>query len=203
MQTNDEKAKKEAQEWLSLDIELGIIFKKRLIITPQSISYAGVSLPMEKITAIRWGILVEYRNFLKAGTSYGVWLGTPDNRIHIECGSQSLYDMILERLWKTVCLRLINESLNKLSRGEKLRFGEITMAKDGFLLKKRKFFTSEPYYVKWKDISFGLGPGYFYIQSSKDKNIKAWLSYRDVDNVHILEAVTGFIIRSPSLLGES
>jgi hypothetical protein len=50
------KAKKEAEEWekeISLDIEIGRFLKKRLIITPESISFSSVSLPLKKITSIR------------------------------------------------------------------------------------------------------------------------------------------------------
>ncbi len=128
-----EKAKKEADEWkkeVSLDIEIGRIFKKRLIITPESISYTGVSLPLGEITSVRWGILVHSTNGIKTSTDYDVWIETPESRLNIECSqsfeseetSTQRYELILEKLWQAVCVRLVSETLNKLSRGEKLKY---------------------------------------------------------------------------------
>ncbi len=195
-----EKAEKEAEEWkreVSLDIEIGRIFKKRLIITPERISYTGVSLPLEKITYVRWGILVHYGN----GIKYDVWIGTPDIGINIECSqsfeseeaSRQRYELILEKLRKAVCVRLIGETLNKLSQGEKLTYGEITADKNGILLKKIRFSGSEPYYARWEDLSIGNGPGVFIITATKDKEVQANLSYREINNVHILEAVMRYL----------
>lgn len=139
-----------------------------------------------------------------------MWLEAADifSRINIEC-SQSLeseeiskqrYELVLEKLWKSVCVRLISETLNKLSKGEKLSFDEITVDKDGILLKKKKLFTSEDYYAKWDELRIGTGPGYFIIGSSKDEKAQAKLSYRDVNNVHILESVMRFLWKDGNCL---
>lgn len=199
-----EKAKKEAEEWkkeISLDIEIGRIFKNRLIITPERISYSGFSIPLEEITDVRWGILVYYTNGIKTGTAYEIWIESSDSRIHIECSqrfefdqaSRQRYELILEKLWKAVCVRLLDETLRKLSQGEKLTYGEITVDKNGILLKKKKYLWSETYYAKWEDLTISNGPGVFVITATKERKAQANLSYRETNNVHILEAVMRYL----------
>lgn len=211
-----DKAKKEAEEWkkeISLDIEIGFSSKNRLIITPESISYAGVSLPLEKITGVRWGILVHITNGIETRTDYDIWIETPDSRINIdflqlynplefkgpykfnkpEQTSKQQYELILEKLWKTVVVRLIDEILKKLSQGDKLTYGNIIVDKNGILLKKKKLFWSEPYYAKWEDLTMSNGPGVFVITATKERKAQAKLDYREINNVRILEAVMRYL----------
>ncbi len=61
------------------------------------------------------------------------------------------------------------------------------------MLKKSKIWGSEPFYAKWEELSISTESGYFIIEVTKDRKAQAKLSYRDVNNVHILEAVMRFL----------
>ena len=103
------------------------------------------------------------------------------------------YELILDKLWKAVCVRLIGETLFKLSSGEKIRYGDAVVDKEGILLKKRKFLSSEPFYSKWENLRISNGAGTFIIDSAIEEKARIELSYRDIDNVHILEAMMRFL----------
>lgn len=98
-------------------------------------------------------------------------------------------------------VRLIGEMLRKLSQGEKLIFGDILVEKNGIMLNKpahyhkgrRSVFGLEPYYAKWEELSISSQPGIFIIESTKEKKARVELSYQDMDDVHILEAVMRFL----------
>jgi hypothetical protein len=110
--------------------------------------------------------------------------------------------MIIDRLWKTVCARLISDTLKKLSSGEYVTFGsgDAIVNKDGIMLKKHKLFGHEPYFAKWEDLSIANGNGTFVISSNSEKKAKAELSYKDMDNVHILETIMRFLWKDGNYL---
>jgi hypothetical protein len=196
------KSKEEERKWrdeCSLNIEFGTIFKKRFIISPEVIKFKDVQIPTDKVNRIRWGATVtQHRvNYIPTGTtySYSVWIGHNQKTFHIEPTDGNLYNMIIDRLWKAVCVRLVSDTLKKLSSGEYITFGngDAIVNKDGIMLKKHKLFGHEPYYAKWEDLRISNGNGTFIISSDSEKKAKAELSYKDIDNVHILETIMRFL----------
>lgn len=198
------KSAEEERKWrdeMSLDIEIGKIIKDRLIITPERISYKNRTIKTEDVSRVRWGIYVQYTNGIRNNSYYTIWIGTPAQQFEIECnttfdstaGVEKRYQTILDKLWKNVCVRLIGQTLQRLSSGEKLVYNDIVVDKDGILLRKQKFLGSDPFYAKWEELSISNAAGAFVIQAKKEKKATTTLSYRDVDNVHILEAVMRFL----------
>jgi hypothetical protein len=197
------QSKEEERQWrkeCSLDVEFGTIFKKRLIITPEIIRFKNEQIPTTEVTRVRWGATATRHsvNFIPTGTTYSffIWISSNQKAIHVEPPDQNLYNMIVERLWKTVCVRLFSDTLRRLSAGDHVNFGngDAIVNKDGIMLKKHKVFgRSEPYFAKWEELSIENGNGTFIIESTKDKSIGAELPYKDVDNVHILEALLRFL----------
>ncbi|MBT9167924.1 MAG: hypothetical protein DDT19_01268 [Syntrophomonadaceae bacterium] len=197
------KSKEEERKWRNervIDIEIGKIFKKRLIITPEFISYNGEKIITDEVTRVRWGVFVQVINGIRR-SYYTIWIGTPAQIFEIECNTtfdssttvEKRYEMILAKLWKAVCIRLVGETLNRLSSGEKLAYDDIVVDKNGILLRKRKFLGSDPFYSKWEELSISNAAGAFVIQATKEKKASATLYYRNIDNVHILETVMRFL----------
>lgn len=189
------------REEISLDIEIGKLIKDRLIISPDIITYKGRSIKTAEVTRVRWGVFVQIINGIRT-SYYTIWVGTPNQLFKVECNTtfegtatvEARYSLITDKLWKAVCVRLFSETLSSLSSGEKKVYGDAVIDKDGVLLKKSKLlWMSEPFYSKWEDLSISNGPGTFIIQSTNEKKAKAELSYRDIDNVHILEAMLRFL----------
>jgi len=203
--TNKTNALKADEEWareISLDIEFGKIFKDRLHIGPDGITFNDVSFPLEKITRVRWGALVTYVNGVKNNTSYRVNIGTDERMISIECSlalerdatSLERFSLVIDKVWRAVGFRLFTETLSRLSRGDRICYGDIFVDRDGILLQKKKFFlSSEPFYAKWEDLRIGSQDGNFIISTPKEKNATARLSYRELDNVHVLQAMMEFL----------
>lgn len=193
------RSAEEERKWreeVSIDIEIGKVFKDRLVITPEIISYKNRNIKPADVSCVRWGkLIINSRSFNT------IWVGTPSHMFEIECNTtfeststvEKRYESITDSLWKLVCVRLIGETLCRLSSGEKLVYGDAVVDKDGILLRKSKFFGSEPFYSKWEGLTTGHVPGAFVIQSRTEKKARADLSYRGLDNVHILEAVMRFL----------
>jgi len=190
-----EKWKKE----ISLDIDIG---KDRLSISAEYISYKKQSIVLKDVTKIRWGIYKRYTNYVRNQRQYTIWLGTPRSTMEIECVRflekdskvEQRFTLIVDKLWKAVCARLFSDILTKLSSGEKIRFGEALVDSNGVSLKRHKWIgTDEPFYSRWEDLTISNGSGTFIISSSNEKKTYAELAYRDVDNVHILEAIMRFL----------
>lgn len=105
-------------------------------------------------------------------------------------------------------VRLIGEMLRKLSQGEKVQFGDIVVEKNGIMLNKpnhsRKgrlaVWGSEPYHARWEELSISNQPGIFIIESTKEKKARVELSYQDMDDVHILEAVMRFLSKDDNYI---
>lgn len=198
------QSKQHEDEWakeIYLNIEFGTFFKDRLYIGPDGIRHNDAGFPLDKITRIRWGAFVNYTNGIRTHTSYLVSFGTNERMINVECSvklesdaaSKERFSTVINKLWRAVGIRLINETLSLLSKGYNIRYGDIVVDKDGITLQKKKFFSSEPYYAKWEELKIGSGSGKFVIMSEKEKKAAAELSYRDMDNVHVLESVMEFL----------
>ena len=148
-------------------------------------------------------MLKSYTYGVRTGRHFTIWAGSPKTTVEIECAefleSESTvikrYELILEKLWKAVCARLVRQTLARLSSGEKLRYGDVVVDKEGILLPKYKFLglSSEPMHYPWEELSISSGAGYFKISAAKEKNSYSQLSNRDVNNVHILETIMRFL----------
>jgi hypothetical protein len=198
------KNKEEEQQWreqCSLNIEFGTVFKKKFIITPEVIKFKDDQMQTDKVNRVRWSsTATQHRiNGIPTGTtySYSVWIGQNQKTFHIEPPDGNLYNMIVDRLWKAVCIRLLTETLAKLSAGEYVTYGngDAIVNKDGIMLKKHKLFGHDPYFAKWEDLRIGNGNGTFVVSSDSEKKAKAELSYKDTDNVHVFEAITRFLFK--------
>ena len=99
-----------------------------------------------------------------------------------------VYSEFVDRLWKTVGVRLLTEMLEGLKSGKLYSFGTAVVTDYGVELERRKFLRpSERVPCKWVDVVIGSGAGTFYMAKRDDKKVAVELSYQDMDNVHILE----------------
>jgi hypothetical protein len=88
----------------------------------------------------------------------------------------------------------------RLSQGQKITFGEVVVDKDGIYLTKRKLFGTEPYYARWENLLISNGPGTFIISAKGEKKAYSRLSYRDHDNIHVLETMMRFLWKNGNYL---
>lgn len=198
------KTPAEKEKWgqeIALDIMIG---KDRLTIDAENISYLGpgwkYSAKIDEVDRVRWGIFKDYTSTFTR-RKYTIWIGSPKGTFAIECVRflesetkvMERFQLIINKLWKAVCIRLVIQTLSRLSSGENLRYGDIVVDKEGVLLPNFTFRGVSSVHYPWEDLSISSGAGYFKISATKAISSSADLSYRDVDNVHILETIMRFL----------
>ena len=123
-------------------------------------------------------------------TTYTIGFSTTNKSIEFEPdGSQ--FNEITGRMWKTIGINILMNSLYKLRDGEILTFGNAKISDSGIELEKHNYFSAnERKFFGWKDISIYSENGNFTIQEKSGANdYKVHLSYLNDDNTHVLEAM--------------
>jgi hypothetical protein len=183
---------------LSLDFMIG---HDRLRLTPDIIQYQGQSLTTDEVDRLRWGVFKNYVNGIRVNREFTVWAGTPANTIKIECVRlfeseetvAARMSQIVEKLWGLVGVRLTGEIIASLSAGKTVTVCGLRVTRGGIWLQKRRWLSSEPYFAEWTELKYYGAQGNLVLSSKKEPKATASLSYRDVDNAHILEAVLSFL----------
>lgn len=205
------EAKEEGEKWrreMRYSAEWGLIMKERLAITADSITWKGRETQLDSINGVCWGATKHYTNGVPTGTTYVIkYFQGGSNWSSIEPKKEVVYQEVVERLWKGVCVRLMTEMLQELKAGGQRRFGTAVLHDEGVELERPKLFgANERNFFRWGELSIGSGGGTFVIQEKSQKKFKVELSYQSTPNTHVLEAAirTFFKNNSPrisSILG--
>jgi hypothetical protein len=190
LQQRDDFRQREA-EWaseISREIEFGVVFKKKFAISPQGITYDGKHYALDEITRVRWGGTRHSVNGIPTGTSFTIAFGTATSESELDLNNASLYEMVVNSLWKAVGPRLMTELLNALKRGERRRIGPVIVDDKGIFLPRQKLFSKEEHYFPWQDIQIWSANGNFQIAAASNKKCHAQISYILTPNTHVLEA---------------
>ena len=185
-----EAAKKRAEEWrreITYEADVGtFLFKNKLRISPESIEWRGNQWDLDSITRIRWGGTRHSLNGIPTGTTYSIIF----DYASIELKDETIYNNFIDRLWRTVGVRLLTEYLEGLRDGRKYRFGSAVISDHGVELERKRLFGSnERVFCRWSELAIWNGAGVFCIGRRGDKKLAASFSYQDEDNINILEAV--------------
>ncbi|WJW74702.1 hypothetical protein QVG61_09330 [Thiohalobacter sp. IOR34] len=187
-----ENAKNHAEEWrreITYEADVGVIFKDKLRISPEGIEWKGRHWALDSITRVRWGGTRHSVNGVPTGTTYHIFFGNDSDYASIELKKEVIYTNFIDRLWKTVGVRLLTEYLEGLQDGKKYRFGSAVLSDYGMELERKKLFSSnERVFCRWRELVIWNGAGVFCIGKKEDKKVVAAFSYQDEDNIHILEA---------------
>ena len=184
MQSRAENWKKE----VTYEAEVGVIFKEQLRISPDGIEWRGSIFPLEEITRVRWGGTKHSISGIPTDTTYSIFVGNEKDGAIIDLRKQQVYSEFVNRLWKTVGVRLLTEMLERLRSGESYKFGAAVVTDYGVELERRQLFSAnERIPCKWRELVIGNRDGTFYIAKNGEKNVGVELAYQYIDNVHILE----------------
>lgn len=185
-------AKARADSWrreITYGADVGVMFKQKLKISPDGVQWKGSEIPLEQINRVRWGGTQHSVNGVSTGTTYTIFVGGNNSAITIELRRKSVYSEFIDRLWKAVGMRLLQEMLEGLRSGKRYPFGSALVADDGITLERRRLFVENEFvHCKWKELVIGNRPGAFYIAKANEKKSAVELGYEDTDNVHLLEA---------------
>ena len=188
-----EAAKKRAEEWrreITYEADIGtFLFKNKLRISPEGVEWRGDRWNLDSITRIRWGGTRHSLNGIPTGTTYSIIFGNNSNYASIELKDEIIYSNFIDRLWRTVGVRLLTEYLEGLREGKKYRFGSTVISDYGMELERKRLFSSnDQVFCRWSELVTWNDAGVFCIGRKGDTKLKTSFSYQDEDNIHVLEA---------------
>lgn len=200
---NRKSAEAQKKEW-ALDIthqaEVGVMFKDKLSISPDGISWKKQHFPLETVTRLRWGAVRRSLNGVPTGTTYTLAFGDNRSEAVVELRKESTYSTFLEKLWRAVVIRLLTELLETLQAGNEVCFGEATIRDDGATLVKHKFLgANELVRCSWGQVHIWSADGAFFIGAKDDKKTYVGLSYIHADNTHVLEQAIRMAFKKPGM----
>jgi len=183
--------KEQYNQWaeeITYSTEWGTIFKKRLSISPDGVSWKDKTYPLKDITKVRWGGIKQSVNGISTGTTYTIAFGNNYSMSEVQVDKDFIYTKFIDKLWRAVGFRLLTDMLENLSNGESLRFGDAVVHDDGITLIKHKFIAAnESVKLGWGQVQVWSASGDFLIGSVEDKKTYSSMSYINDSNVHILE----------------
>lgn len=185
-----DKRDAERRREITYEADVGILFKDRLSISPEGIDWKGRRWKLDSISLIRWGGTKHYTNGIPTGTTYDIVFGSPTEICSIELRQQKIYENFIDRLWRAVGVRLLYEHLEGLRDGKKYAFGSVVMSDYGMELERTHFFSkNERVFCQWSELAIWNSPGCFCIGKKTEKGLSTALSYTELNNIHVLEAL--------------
>ena len=193
-------AKAEAWEReITYEADVGILFKDKLRISPDGVEWKGTRIPLQDISAVRWGATRHSVNGVPTGTTYSIFVGNRSRGANLELRNKETYGKFVDRLWKAACARILTEMLEGLREGATYYFGSAVVSDFGVELERRRFFgANERVQCGWTELVIGNGAGTFYIAKRDERKVSVELSYQEVNNAHILEAALTMFWKSAS-----
>lgn len=190
-------------EWereITYHAEIGILFKDILSISPDGVSWKGQNFPLDSITRVRWGGVSHSVNGIPTGTTYTIAFGNRNSEAVVELRKPDIYSTFIDKLWRTVCVRLLTEMLEALKAGRDLHFGDVLLHDDGITLVKRNFlWPNEKVRCSWGQVHVWNANGLFCIGAKDDKKVNAGISYIHGTNTHILEQLIRMAFKKPGM----
>lgn len=196
---NDTAVRRE--EWareITYQVEIGVLFKNTLRISPAGVSWKGKNYPLDSITRIRWGGVRHSVNGIPTGTIYTVAFGDSRSEMVVELKKEKIYSTFIDKAWRAVCLRLLGEMLEELKIGRDLYFDDALLHDDGITMVKHKLLgANQRVRCTWAQVHVWNADGFFCIGAQADKRTYARISYIHSANTHILEQAIRMKFKAP------
>jgi hypothetical protein len=145
-------------------VEIGILFKDRLSISPSGVMWKSRSYPLESITRVRWGAIRHSVNGIPTGATYTIAFGDSSTESVVELQREKVFSDLISKLWSAVCVRLLTELLQILQKGNELRFPGLILRDDGASLVKHRFLgANELVLCSWGKTHVWSADGSFYV----------------------------------------
>ena len=186
-----EDVKNQTEEWrreITYEADVGVLFKDKLRISPEGIEWKKSRWDLDSITRVRWGGTRHSINGIPSGTTYNIVFGNRSNYSSIELKKETIYTNFIDRLWRTVGVRLMTECLEGLRAGKKYEFGSAVISDSGIELEPNTWTKRTKVFCRWSELTIWNGPGVFCVGKKGEKKVATSFSYQGEDNIHILEA---------------
>jgi molecular chaperone DnaK len=187
-QNKSEEQKKEWEREITYSVEVGLVFKELLKISPNGVEWGSKRYPLESVTRIRWGGTRHSVNGIPTGTTYEIYIGDDRSEAVINLRRGEVYSTFIDKLWQAVGVRLMIEHLGRLKKGESIQFGDATIEDAGVVLQRHgAFWSTQPVRLTWYQVHVWTADGSFVLGAKDDKRVYVALSYLRIANVHVLE----------------
>jgi hypothetical protein len=199
-EARERKAKwAEWREAIRLRAEFGLFKKDVLTIDSTGIRWNHLHYPLQSITFVRWGGLTQSSLFGKR-TTYLVAFGHETVQTVVGFSNPKIYSSLVEKLWRAVCWRLVNEMLQELKSGAGLVFAPAVIYDDGVQMSRRKW-RAKPEVVRWlwHDLKTWDHQGRLHISAKADENWAVQLPYMSMRNVPILHWIISAAFKRPGM----
>jgi len=187
----------------SLEIEINPnAFEKNKLLKIDSlgISYGKKSLLFSEVKHMRYGSQIVYAYGIESRKNYFFdFDGIEKLNIRISASkfkassipeADKQYSQIIDVLWKNYTSKVVDGMIKKLNCGDVVRVGNFEVSQKGIKIFYKKFlFFSKEMFLPWTECLKGAGPGYLYIQWSKNKKVEArsmFLNTWDLNALHSL-----------------
>lgn len=163
---------------------------KRLAISTNGIEWDNQVIEFSSITAVRWGSIRRSKNGVDMGITHYFHYNTASDHFEFNTWDTSKFDAITSRMWRAVCIRIMQIMMKTWREGEGVYFGNVEVRDRGVVLRrKRPFRQDEKSFYSWQQISKWNANGVMKMTANTDKRFAAELNYLQCDNVHILSFV--------------
>ena len=93
------------------------------------------------------------------GTTYSILIGNNNDSTEISLKRKEVYSNFINRLWSSVCARILTEFLEGLGEGKRYQFGSTVIDDNGIVLEKRKWVgQDERVHCPWNELVIWNGP---------------------------------------------
>lgn len=184
---------------MAYSAKIGLFGGSILSVTSAGLEWKGQFYPTDAIRAARWGGVRKSVNGVPTGTDYLIaWTHDSQREVVITFGKGEIFEGAVSRIFRLLITPVLNHLFNGLRSGRDVIFGSTIVRDHGVVLRKPKFFGSDPIEYPWSEISILSLNGNLVISATDHPKAKAELSYRDIPNVHFLEVAIRAIFKNGS-----
>lgn len=187
------KRNAEKAEWeksIFFRAEVGLVFKDELLICAQHIQWKNKYFSLDSISRVRWGAVRNSVNGIPTGTDYWITFGDNHSEQTVHLRNFDIYTGFLDALWKGVCVRLIIDTLEKLSQGNSFFVGNMQIDDDSVVLVKHNLIGfNEKFRYNWSRVCLEGKNGMCIVRPLNETTTYGEASYINHDNTHIFENI--------------
>lgn len=189
-----EEDKAQFDRELEYSAKIGVLFTDRVAISSAAFEWQNNRYALDAITRLRWGGTRHSVNGIPTGTSRMIVVGDAASTCVVNLRNETVYDNLVQRLWRSVGFRLLVGYVQTLRDGGRLTFPNCIVRDDGVTLSRRGWMgKKEVEVLGWNDVNVWSSNGNFCIGKKADPKFHAAMSYQKDDNTVVIEnLIRGF-----------
>jgi hypothetical protein len=167
---------------------------QQLLIRDGALTFDHSSIDLQSVTGLQYGVAAIRLDMFSIGRKYLIALRTKDDVSKIVFKSymgvsrnyfDRIYKQILDEIWEETILRLIENAINAIRKGETWTIGKCNVYMDGILYGKEL--------IQWADLSYQKNYNRLTINSKSNPKVYTNLYYLENFNVDVLIGILHWI----------